>query len=65
MKNKSKDRRYENAVERNLYNAERDKIGQNICKYIGMDYFIAKHKLGIKRGDDIYDTRVKELIKEV
>lgn len=51
---------YEEAVERNLSNAER-KPG----KYAGKDLLKAKTMLGIKTVDDTYDARVIKLCKPV
>ena len=49
---------YEEAVERNLLNAERS----GAKKYKGLDVAKAKFKLGIRAVDDYWDNRVSKLL---
>lgn len=55
---KAKQDLYEEAVERNLTNAEK-KPG----KYVGQELKKAKTMLGIRAVDDYWDTRVIKLCK--
>jgi len=63
MKNKSKNDRYLEAVERNLYYAETKK-GRSKKDYKGLSLSGAKNSLGIRKLDQIYDERVKKLIEK-
>jgi len=61
---KPKDQKYTEAVERNLFNAEPP---ANIRvsgdhKYRGLTIRAAKVRLGIRRADSAYDTRVAALV---
>ena len=59
---KSNQGRYDGAVARNLGNAERRAAGAEGNPYKGMDLKAAKLRLGIRKDDDQFDTRVGALV---
>jgi hypothetical protein len=59
---KSRHNRYDGAVARNLGNAERQATSAEGNPYKGVDLRSAKLRLGIRKDDDQFDTRVGALV---
>ena len=59
---KSSEEKYNEAVERNMLNAERNKKnGRN--KYQGIGLINVYLAMGVRDGDKRYDVRIRELVK--
>ena len=55
---KPKETLYDEAVSRNIANAERKP-----AKYVGKELVLAKTMLGVRATDDTFDNRILKLLK--